>query len=185
MLGRFVRYIFKPLVTLLMILAIAFAFFTSGIRIFGLQLYTVLSPSMEPLYHPGTLLYLKDADPSTLQVGDVITFRVDEKTVATHRIVEVVNDSTLFFRTKGDVNQANDTNPVYPEDLLGVPAFHIHYLGYLANYVQEPPGSYYMIIVYITIVFLVVITDIWGNHLNKKDAKEPETDPTNRKENEA
>lgn len=185
MMGRFVRYVFKPLVTLLMVLAIAFAFFTSGIRIFDLQLYTVLSPSMEPVYHPGTLLYLKDADPSALQVGDIITFRTDEKTTATHRIVEVLNDDGLRFRTKGDANKVNDTNPVNPKDLLGVPAFHIHYLGYAANYVQDPPGSYAALSVYAAIVLLVILADVLDNHFNQKKDKKPKADTTNRKEIEA
>lgn len=184
MLGRFIRYVFKPIVTALMILAIAFAFFTSGIRIFNLQLYTVLSPSMEPIYHPGTLLYLKEVDPATLQVGDIITFRVDDTTTATHRIIEVINDDGLRFRTKGDVNEIPDTNPVKPEALLGVPAFHIHYLGYAAAYVQDPPGSYVALSAYAAIVFLVIIADTLDNHFNKKD-KKPKADTTNRKETEA
>ena len=63
-----------------------------GARLFGLQVFTVLSGSMEPTYHTGSLIYVKKVDPHTLKSGDVITFMLDEDTIATHRITEVIPD---------------------------------------------------------------------------------------------
>ena len=37
--------------------------------------------------------YVKKVDASALQTGDPITFMLDEDTVATHRIIEVIPDS--------------------------------------------------------------------------------------------
>ena len=96
------------LVGLVVLLAIALV----GVRLVGIQVFTVLSGSMEPAYHVGSLIYVKEVDYKQLQPGDVITFMLDENTVATHRIVEVVPDEedpeTLRYRTKGDANNAAD-----------------------------------------------------------------------------
>ncbi len=50
----------------------------------------MLSGSMELTYHVGALIYVKEVDPSEIQVGDAITFLPSEDTVATHRVVEIV-----------------------------------------------------------------------------------------------
>ena len=76
------------LVALVVLLAIALV----GVRLFGLQVYTVLSGSMEPTYHTGSLIYVKRVDPFTITPGQPITFLLDEDTVATHRVTEVVPD---------------------------------------------------------------------------------------------
>ena len=70
------------LVALVVLLAIALV----GVRLFGLQVYTVLSGSMEPTYHTGSLIYVKRVDPFTITPGQPITFLLDEDTVATHRV---------------------------------------------------------------------------------------------------
>ena len=45
---------------------------------------------MEPTYHVGSLLYVKKIAPEAVQVGDPITFVLDENlTVVTHRVVEI------------------------------------------------------------------------------------------------
>lgn len=67
-----------------------------GVRVVGLTPLTVLSGSMEPTYHVGSLIYVKAVDYHELQVGDPITFVIDENlTYATHRIVEVVLEQPM------------------------------------------------------------------------------------------
>ena len=88
-----------------------------GVRLLGVQVYSVLSGSMEPKYPVGSLIYVKAVDPYELKSGDVITFMLNENTVATHRIVEVVPDESdsgvVRFRTKGDANEAEDGSLVH------------------------------------------------------------------------
>ena len=92
--------------TVLVAVVVLLALLLAGARIFGLQVFTVLSGSMEPTYHTGSLIYVKKVDPFTIQPGQPITFMLDEKTVATHRVVGVVPDeedaTVIRFRTKGD-----------------------------------------------------------------------------------
>lgn len=135
-----------------------------GVRLVGLVPYTVLSPSMEPKYPTGALIYLTDTDPSALQAGDVVTFRLGGTTTATHRIVELVPDEQdptyIRFRTKGDNNDTVDGALVEPIAVVGKAVFCIPYLGYLAQYLQKTPGSYVVIIIGLIMIAYVVIVDI-------------------------
>ena len=132
--------------SVLVVLAVLLALALVGVRLFGLQVFSVLSGSMEPTYHTGSLIYVKDVDYTRLKAGDVITFMVNEDTIATHRIVEVVPDEedpgVLRYRTKGDANEAEDGSLVHYKNVIGTPVFTIPKLGYFASYIQHPPGTY-------------------------------------------
>ncbi len=144
--------------TVLVILVVIAALSLVVSRIAGLQVLTVLSGSMEPTYHTGSLIFVKPTDPKTLQVGDVITFLTGEKTNVTHRIVEIVPDdadpSVLRFGTQGDANSIRDGLLVHERNVLGVPMLSIPLLGYFVNWVQSPPGLYIAIGVVAALVFL-------------------------------
>ena len=73
---------------LVVLLAVALV----GVRLAGIRTFTVLSGSMEPTYHVGSLIYVNKVDSAAIRPGQVITFMLDENTVATHRVVEVVPD---------------------------------------------------------------------------------------------
>lgn len=152
----------SALVALVVILALLLV----GVRLFGMQVFTVLSGSMEPVYHVGSLIYVKETDPMTLQPGDVITFMLDEDTVATHRIVDVIPDeedpSVIRFQTKGDANDAVDGSLVHYKNVLGTPVFTIPKLGYLASYIQNPPGTYVAISAGAVLLALVFLPDLFG-----------------------
>lgn len=129
---------------------------------------------MEPTYHVGSLIYVKSVDYKELEPGDVITFMLDENTVATHRIVEVVPDEndpeTLRYRTKGDANDAEDGGLVHYKNVIGTPVFTIPKLGYFASYIQNPPGTYAAISVGAVILLLIFIPDLFTSE--DKDGEE-------------
>ena len=134
---RTFKKIWKCITSVLVALVVIVALLLVGARLTGLQVFTVLSGSMEPTYHVGSLIYVKDVDPFELESGDVITFMLDENTVATHRIVEVVpdeeDDSVVRFRTKGDANENVDGSLVHYKNVIGSPVFTIPYLGYAVS----------------------------------------------------
>lgn len=158
--------------TVLVAVVVLLALLLAGARIFGLQVFTVLSGSMEPTYHTGSLIYVKKVDPFTIQPGQPITFMLDEKTVATHRVVGVVPDeedtTVIRFRTKGDANEAEDGTLVHYKNVIGEPVFSIPYLGYLAEYIQHPPGMYVAISAGAVLLLLVFIPDIFSDDEKKK-----------------
>ena len=52
------------------------ALLLAGPRLMGMQVFTVLSGSMEPVYHTGSLIYVRDVDPMEIQPGQVIILTV-------------------------------------------------------------------------------------------------------------
>ncbi len=146
-----------------------------GVRLAGIRTFTVLSGSMEPTYHVGSLIYVKKVDPTTIRPGQVITFMLDENTVATHRVVEVVPDeddpSTLRFRTKGDANDAEDGSLVHYKNVIGTPVFTIPKLGYVANYIQHPPGLYVAISAGAVLLLLTFLPDLLSGGSDKGQGK--------------
>lgn len=173
-----VKKIWEGITTILVALVVILAVLLVGVRLFGLQVFTVLSGSMEPTYHTGALIYVKEVDYKEIEPGQVITFMLDEKTIATHRVVEVVPDNedptVLRYKTKGDANEAEDGSLVHYKNVLGTPVFTIPYLGYLANFIQHPPGMYIAISAGAILLILVFLPDILFDDEEEKNGKEKE-----------
>lgn len=152
--------------TVVVCAVVILAVLLAGARLVGLQVYTVLSGSMEPNYHVGSIIYVKKVEPSDLQVGDAISFMLNENTVATHRIVEIVPDdedpTVLRFRTKGDNNSIEDSSLVHCKNVLGRVVGTIPYLGYVSDFVQNPPGTYFLVAAVAIMALLVFVPDIIG-----------------------
>lgn len=181
--GKAIKIIWNTITSILVAAAVILAILMVGARLVGLQVFTVLSGSMEPTYHVGSLIYVKDVNPFELEAGDVITFMLDEDNVATHRIVEVVPDeedsSVIRFRTKGDANDAVDGSLVHYKNVLGSPIFTIPKLGYVANYIQNPPGTYVAISAGAILLLLVFLPDLF----EKDEEDEVDKSETPKKEN--
>ena len=54
-----IRKTWNVISSILVALVVLLALLLVGARLFGLQVYTVLSGSMEPTYHTGSLIYVK------------------------------------------------------------------------------------------------------------------------------
>ena len=156
--------VWNSVTSVLVALVVILALLLAGARLIGMQAFTVLSGSMEPTYHVGSLIYVKSVSYKDLKAGDVITFMLSQDTLATHRIVEVVPDDqdpeTLRYRTKGDANEAEDGSLVHYKNVVGTPVFTIPYLGYVANYIQNPPGTYIAICCGAVLLLLMFIPDL-------------------------
>lgn len=156
------------LVGVIVLIAVALV----GVRFVGLQNYTVLSGSMEPQYPTGSLIYVGRTDTQSLEAGDVITFRLSGGTVATHRIVEVVEESgVISYRTKGDANDMVDSNLVVPEDVIGKVVFGLPFLGYLAAYLQTQSGRYAAIAIGALVLLMVFLPDLIFGSDKKEEGK--------------
>ena len=158
------KKLWNALTTLIVIAIVILAILLAGVRLVGLTPYVVLSGSMEPTYHTGSLIYDKKVDPFTLKEGDVITFMVSEDTLATHRVVGVVPDEdepgTIRFRTKGDANDSEDGTLVHYKNVVGTPVFTIPYLGYFSNWITHAPGKYIAITAAVVFLILLFLPDM-------------------------
>lgn len=130
-------------------------------RIAGYQGMAVLTGSMEPKYPVGSLIYVKEVDPAELSVGDVITYRLNESTVVTHRIVEI-DEENQQVTTKGDANEANDGQPISYNNIVGRADFNIPYLGFIAIYSKSPVGILAVCGVLVAIILLTFLPEIFS-----------------------
>lgn len=159
--------------TILVVVIVLCAVFLMGSRLLGFKCYTVISGSMEPEYSVGDLIYVKEVDVNSIKVGDPITFILNEDlVVATHRVVRIDAENQRFY-TKGDVNEIEDSEPVHFNNVIGVPQFSIPKLGYVSDFIQNPPGMYITIGVGIILILIVFVPDMIGK---KKKDEDPEVE---------
>lgn len=178
--GKTLKKILNVISTILVVIVVVLALLLVGARFIGLNVYTVLSGSMEPTYHVGSLIYVKDVDTDELKAGDVITYMLDEDTIVTHRIADVIPDETdpsiIRFQTKGDANDSVDGSLVHYKNVIGTPVFSIPKLGYLANYIQKPPGRYIAISAGAIILLLVFLPDLFSDDDKSEKKKKKQKD---------
>ena len=155
-----VQKVWNAVTTVLVILVVILALVLVGVRLVGLRPMCVLSGSMEPTYHTGSLIYVKPCAPEDVQVGDPITFVLNEDLdVVTHRVVSIDAENQHFY-TKGDANDAPDGAPVYFKNLIGRPVFTIPYLGYVSHWISNPPGMYLAIALALVLIILTFLPDV-------------------------
>jgi signal peptidase len=105
------------------------------------KLLAVLSGSMEPEIKVGSLVVVVPT--ASYKHGDIVTFSSGKggKSTVTHRIVDSKSESgKTVFVTKGDANNAPDTEPVARESVIGKVAFDIPWFGYLIAGSRKPLG---------------------------------------------
>lgn len=159
---QILKKIWNVISTVLVVLIVFCAVFLMGSRLMGYQVFNVVSGSMEPTYSVGDLIYVKKVNPNEIEVGMPITFVLNEDlVVATHRVIEVDAENQHFY-TKGDANDTADASPVHFNNVIGVPQFSIPLLGYVSNFIQNPPGTYITIGAGMILILTVFLSDLFG-----------------------
>ena len=153
-LGKWLNWIVSSILMVTLIgvasLVIVTKFSGGEPEVFGYQIKTVLFVSMEPDIQTGSIIAVKTVeDGSKFKKGDVITFMADKNKLVTHRIIDVKKTKNgVAYTTKGDNNNAADSNPVLADNVVGeYKGVTIPYLGYVANFAQSPNGSIFLLIV--------------------------------------
>ncbi len=103
------------------IMSIGIIWFAVGV--FPVYPSVIATGSMEPLIMPGDVILVektqKEEDLQKLIKGDIIQFKV-ENFLVSHRIIEIVDGKNgRSYRTKGDNNNAPDTELVLAQNVKG------------------------------------------------------------------
>ena len=104
-------------------------------EIIGYRTYTVLSGSMEPKFYPGDIVITQHKSKANIDVNDIVTYTDKDGVVITHRVVEKTNEGYI---TKGDNNNAEDTDILTEDNIIGEVKFSIPKLGYLVSLLSRP-----------------------------------------------
>ena len=144
--------------TICVVLVILAAFPFTLPRIFGIEIYGILTGSMDPACPTGSLVYVKSVNPESLQEKDIVTFQKGNL-VITHRVVKNdVQKEELI--TKGDANNANDIQPVAYKQIKGKVALTVPLLGYLALRLNSAAGISVCVIILALGLMLWVLGDM-------------------------
>lgn len=103
---RFIRYVLNCIVGVAVV-GLAAIFLLP--RLFGYQPYMVVSASMQQSFPVGSLIFVREAVPEEISVGDPITFRSGMITI-THRVIAIDAENRVFT-TKGDSNNTAEITP--------------------------------------------------------------------------
>lgn len=162
--SKLCNYIASLLICIVIIIAIPLVI----PKLFGYQIYGVLSGSMEPEYPVGSVIYVEDIAPANIHVKDVITFKMSAQSdvVATHRVVSINSEENSFI-TKGDANKENDSASVSFQRVLGKAIFCLPLFGYISLFIQSTIGILTTIILIASIFILWILAD----KLKKKEGK--------------
>jgi signal peptidase I len=167
--------LFRKICNVLSSIILIIMVFVAGVLLvpyaFGYQTLAVLSGSMEPVYHVGSIVFVKKVPASEIHVGDPITFRISNQgaAYATHRVVKIDQEKKQFI-TKGDANNAED-GPTGFESLVGRASnISIPYLGFISVNIKTAKGIMAATGVIVLMVLLSFLPEIF--------TKEPEKTQT-------
>lgn len=134
--------VLSALGTILLVVVIALCIPITIPQMFGYQVYTVISGSMEPAIPTDSLVYTRSVEPEDVKDDDVIAFygSDDSGAIITHRVVknQVVEGQ---FVTKGDANKEADPMPVSYSNLLGRVELSVPFLGKILAAVASASGK--------------------------------------------
>ena len=121
---KFIYYI----VTIILITIVSL---TSGY--FKYQAIVIATGSMTPNINKGDMVVIEKVaskDAKKLKEGEVLAFKREDKIVV-HRIYKIyTSGNEIFFKTKGDHNNAPDGYLTEAKEILGTVKFNIRYIGY-------------------------------------------------------
>ncbi len=146
------------LIWLVVLLAVSMMIFTvisvttfnrNDRSLFGVKMYIVNSDSMAATdFNAGSLILVKEVEPSTLKEGDIITFMSQDTDsfgeTITHKIRTLTTDAegNPGFITYGTTTGVNDDTIVTYPYVLGKYQRHIPALGTFFNFLKTTPGYF-------------------------------------------
>jgi signal peptidase len=116
-----------------------------ALLVLGLEPMVMITGSMTKTIPVGSLVVDKTVPPSSLRVGDVISFRkpLGSAGIDSHRIIEIQrSNGHVVYRTKGDSNPVPDPWAIVYERNMQAHrvVFHAPYLGYALLFAHSSIG---------------------------------------------
>ena len=133
--------------------------------LFGYRCYIVLSDSMSATdFNAGDLVLVKEVDPTTLEVGDIISYQSQNMenygATVTHKIRSKTYDANgnPGFITYGTTTNTNDATVVTYPFVLGKYQFALPSVGTFFQFLKTPQG--YIICILIPFLLLILYQGI-------------------------
>jgi signal peptidase len=129
----------------------------------GIRLYHVKSGSMGELLPVGSLCFVSTYSKyENIGTGDVISFKVDDDILVTHRAVRIT-DAGIY--TKGDANNTEDPDAVTKDNYIGKTVFALPRVGDMFIFFRTTVGK-------VSIVTALILLIIMGRIYKMNDTEE-------------
>lgn len=140
-------------------------------NLFGLKAFCIISGSMKPEINVNDVIIVKKVQQEELHINDIISFKMNEE-IITHRIINVQkeNDEKVYYVTKGDANNTEDTEKITFENIEGKYIFKIEKIGYLITAIQNK----ITLIVVMTMLAILYVIEQRNTKKKEKRSKERE-----------
>ena len=147
-----VKIFFFMFIILFMLTVYLQRFSNNEFSLFSYRIFNVVTASMEPKYNVGDVLLSKEVDPSTIKVGDAISYRGRTGDVygkiITHQVINIEQNTRgeYLFRARGIQNIIEDPT-IYENQIIGIVKYKIRSLSFLYKIISTKVGFYICIIV--------------------------------------
>ena len=145
--------------------------------LFGFKMYIVNSDSMAATdFNAGSLILVKEVDPSTLKEGDIITFMSQDTDsfgeTITHKIRKLTTDAegNPGFVTYGTTTGVDDETIVTYPYVLGQYQRHIPGIGTFFNFLKTTPG--YFVCIFSPFMLIILYEGVKFFNLFRRYKKE-------------
>lgn len=159
--ARGLKHFIALLSSLAIVLVIALAAASFVSRVFGYTPYAVLSGSMEPELPVGSMVFVRQVEPTDIAVGDNVTFYRSDGAVVTHQVYEI-DPVAQTIGTQGIANKNADGIIMHDAEytpfsrVIGIVSFCVPYLGFVNAYCTTMPG----LLVVVAVLALLVVASI-------------------------
>lgn len=158
-----IRKIFNTLYEIISTTVITFGIILAIVYLCGIRLYHVKSGSMGELLPVGSVCFVSTYSKyENIETGDVISFKVDDDMLVTHRAVRITGAGIY---TKGDENNTEDPDAVTKENYIGKTVFALPHIGDMFIFFRTTAGK-------VSIVTALLILLIMGRIYKMNDTEE-------------
>lgn len=145
----------------------------------GFSPLVVKTDSMSPTFNADDLILIHTTDPSTLQVGDIVTFHTiinNEYALNTHRIADIAeNNGVRSYTTKGDNNAIADQHIIADGDIVGKYVTRVPGVGRLINFLSSSVGFLVVIVLPMLLFFVYQVYHLIMVSLHLRKAMQEES----------
>ena len=157
---KVIKAFINALMTLIIIIGIVFVL----LFLIGIRPFVVLSGSMEPTIHKGSISLINvNYQYSKIKNNDIIAYTATSGDKVTHRVINITEEG---METKGDKNDSSDGISTTEENYIGKNIFSIPGVGYLVKNIQTRRGK---IILGTLIVFFLLSGFFMSDKTGKRE----------------
>lgn len=129
--------------------------------LYGIRFFIVTTGSMAPAIPVGSICIVDKNSPfRDIREGDIISFRIGEDMLVTHRAVSIDSDG---ITTKGDANNSEDIAKVTESNYIGKTVWSMPKLGQAVTFLKSGSG----LIIVITLFILLTMISL-SSRANEK-----------------